>query len=64
MVVPVIVEPHGNAKKSKRPYIRTQHSTLAEIKETVSKLSPKAAIKHVYDEAGGIINTKSLSEVP
>ena len=63
-VVPVKIEPHGNAKKSKRPYMRTQHSTLTEIKEAVSKWSPSAAIKHVYDEAGGIINAKSLSEVP
>lgn len=63
-VVPVKIEPHGNAKKSKRPHFRTQHSTLTEIKETVSKLSPTAAIKHVYDEAGGIINAKSLSEIP
>ena len=27
-------------------------------------MSPKAAIKAVYDKAGGIVNSKTLSEVP
>lgn len=63
-VVPVKLEPHGNARHSERPYIRTQHSTLNEIKENLSTLTPKAAIKVVYDNAGGVTNAQSLSEVP
>ena len=27
-------------------------------------MSPKAAIKAMYDKAGGIVNSKTLSEVP
>ena len=45
-------------------YIRTQHSTLDEIKENIGVMAPKAAIKDVYDKAGGIFNCESLSEVP
>lgn len=62
-VLPIKVTPHGNSHTS-RPYIRTQHSTLAEIKENVIRMTPKAAVKAVYDKAGGIVNSTSLSEVP
>ena len=51
---------HGNSTHTDRSYIRTQHSTLDEIKENVIKMSPKAAIKAVYDKAGGIVNSKTL----
>ena len=58
------VEPHGNSKINCRPYIRTQHSTLEDIKNTVATVSPRSAIKTVYDDAGGIINVHSISELP
>ena len=58
------MEPHGNAKHNGRAYVRTQHSTLEEIKENVSSMAPKAAVKQVYDNAGGVTNLSSLSEVP
>ena len=35
-----------------------------EIKENVSSMAPKAAVKRVYDNAGGVTNLSSLSEVP
>ena len=55
---------HGNAKHGGRVYVRTQHSTLEEIKENVSSMSHKAAVKWVYENAGGVTNISSLSEVP
>ena len=58
------MEPHRNAKHGGRVYVCTQHSTLEEIKENVSSMPPKAAVKRVYDNAGGVTNTSSLSEVP
>lgn len=58
------MEPHGNAKRTGRPYIHTQHSTLEDIKENVQTMALKAAVKQVYDKAGGVTNTQSLSEVP
>ena len=42
----------------------SQHTTLEEIKCTVDTMTPKAAVKQVYDKAGGIMNTQSLSEIP
>ena len=50
--IPLKIESHGNAKDKDRVYIRTQHST------------PKAAVKDVYGKAGGVMNAKSLSEIP
>lgn len=63
--LPVKIESHGNAKHfDGRPYVRTQHSTLEEVKENLSTLPPKTAIKKVYDRVGGVTNVQSLSEVP
>lgn len=64
-VVPIKMEPHGNSKNDcQRPYIRTQHSTLKDIQNTVATTSPKCAVKHVYSKAGGVVNANSLSELP
>ncbi len=58
------MEPHGNTNHSGRPYIRTQHSTLEELKENVNAMAPKVAVKQVYDRAGGVTKISTLSEVP
>ena len=39
-------------------------STLDDIKENVNIMTPKVAVKQVYDKAGGVMNIQSLSEVP
>ena len=62
--LPVKMEPHGNAKSGRRLYIHTQHSTLSDLKDSVGKMAPKAAVKMLYDKAGGVTNTHSLSELP
>lgn len=58
------IESHGNAKGSARPYIRTAHSTLTEIKDNVKKMTPKEAVRVVYEKAGGVMSASSLSELP
>lgn len=61
--VPIRMKSHANAKHD-RPYMRTQQSTLEDIKENVCTMPPKSAIKEVYDRAGGVLNAQSFSEVP
>ena len=61
--LPVKMEPHGNAKSCSHLYIRTQRSTLSELKDNVDKMTPKAAVHVLYDKAGGVTNTNSLSEL-
>ena len=62
--LPVKMEPHGNGKCSSHLYIHTQHSTLSELKDNVDIMTPKAAVHVLYDKAGGVTNTHSLSELP
>ena len=58
----VKMEPHGNAKSGCYQYIRTQH--ILELKDNIKEMTPKAAVHMVYDKAGGVTNTHSLSELP
>ena len=59
---PVILPPHGNAKRSSTSHRRTQSSTLRMIKE--SKAKPKIVVSEVYKEMGGSIEAGSASELP
>ena len=43
--LPIKLEAHGNAKDHSRIFVRTQHTTLEEIKSTVDTMTPKAAVK-------------------
>ena len=54
--LPVKIGSHGNAKCSDRPYIRTSHSTLVDIKGNIGKMAPKEAVRQVYEKAGGVLN--------
>ena len=60
--VPVILPPHGNAKRSSTSHRRTQSSTLKMIKE--SKAKPKIVVSEVCKEMGGSIEAGSASELP
>ena len=60
--VPVIIPPHGNAKKDSTSYRRTQKSTLSKIKEMTGK--PKSAVAVLHNEAGGSLGSTSASELP
>ena len=38
--VPIALPSHGNSKKNKRPYFRTQKSTLDDVKENIDTMRP------------------------
>ena len=60
--IPVIIPPHGNTKKEKASYRRTQKSTLSRIKQIPAK--PKNVVSVLHDEAGGSLGASSMSELP
>ena len=60
--IPVIIPPHGNTKKEKASYRRTQKSTLSRIKQIPGK--PKNVVSVLHDEAGGSLGASSMSELP
>ena len=60
--VPVILPPHGNAKKQITPYCRTQKTTLDKLKRMVGK--PKWVLDTVHNKAGGSFGASSVSELP
>ena len=60
--VPVIIPPHGNAKKDSTSYRCTQKSTLSKIKEMAGK--PKSIVAVLHDETGGSLGSSSASELP
>ena len=60
--IPVVLLPHGNAKRISSSYHCTQKSTLSKMKKTTGK--PKDVISKVFDEAGSILGASSSSEIP
>ena len=54
--------PHGNAKKDLSSFQRTQKSTLTQIKEM--PYNPKSVVATLHEEAGGMLNARSASELP
>ena len=60
--VPVILCPHGNAKKQVTPHCCTQKTTLDKLKQTVGK--PKWVLDAIHEEAGGSFGASSVSELP
>ena len=61
--VPIALPSHGNSKKNKRPYFRTQKSTLDDVKENIDTMRPKHIVEKLYNEAGGILHVQSSGEV-
>lgn len=62
--VPIKMAPHGNSIKNKRPFFRTQASTMDSIKKDVSSMCSKEILSNSYKDAGGLLNIKSSGEVP
>lgn len=60
--VPVVIPPHGNSKKEKSSYRRTQKSTLSKVKKMSG--TPKSLVSALYNEAGGSLGASSASELP
>ena len=61
--VPVKRLLHGNAKHSKMPYVRTQKSTIDEMKNSLENLPPREVANSTYKDAGGAMEIRSPSEV-
>jgi len=45
---PAEVRPHGNAKKSNKPYKRTKQSTVNLLKAELDHTSPKDATNKIF----------------
>ncbi|KXJ06100.1 hypothetical protein AC249_AIPGENE22963, partial [Exaiptasia diaphana] len=61
----VNVLPHGNSRKSNKPYKRTMKSTLEKIKDDVQKcVDPRKVIHNIIKSKGGIEQLRSGGELP
>lgn len=60
----VNAQPHGNSKKTLRPYKRTCLSTLQDLSEELKQHPPKRAIFKVDKKRGGISNISCVGDLP
>ena len=61
---PILQKPHGNSKFSK-PFVRTTPSTLQKLKECRrANQLPKQAVSAVTKEKGGIVNARTIGDIP
>ena len=61
---PILQKPHGNSKSSK-PFVRTTPSTLQKLKECRrANQLPKQAVSAVTKEKGGIVNARTIGDIP
>ena len=58
------VQSHGNAKKNKVPYTRTQDSTKPLLRSNLTKATPKQAFQKTTIYLGGTLNAKSTGSTP
>ena len=56
--------PHGNSRSDTTSYYRTQPTTLEALKVAVDKQGAKKACNTVFQEAGGSLHSRSMSEDP
>ena len=56
--------PHGNRKSGGTNYYRTQPTTLEPLKGAFDKQGAKKACDIVFQEAGGSLHSRSMSEDP
>jgi len=59
----VLVQPHGNSRKSNQPYRRTKQSTKNLLDAELSQAKPKDAIDKVFTERGGMM-AESAGNLP
>ena len=58
------VKSHGNARKNKVPYARTQDSTKTLLTSNLTKATPKEAFQKTTRDLGGTLNAKSAGSTP
>ena len=58
------VKPHGNAKKNKVPYTRTQESTKTLLRSNLTNTTPNEACQKTTRDLGGTLNAKSAGCMP
>ena len=58
------VKSHGNAKKNKVPYTRTQDSTKTLLRSNLAKVTPKEACQKTTRDLGGTLNAMSAGFMP
>ncbi|XP_070564660.1 uncharacterized protein [Ptychodera flava] len=59
----IVVKKHGNSKEGK-PYYRTSESTKSKIKLLSASSKAKAVVHQVIEDAGGVMNIKSVGQFP
>ena len=53
----VLVRPHGNAKRTERPFRRTRESTKKLLQSELEKnCDAKEAVNRVFDKRGGVLS--------
>lgn len=57
-------KPHGNSKRSSRPYKRTMKSTMVKIKSEVEKVDPRKVIHSIVKDRGGVDSLRTSGELP
>ena len=60
----VVVKPHGNSKKRKRPYKRTCPSTLKDLETELKQHPPKRAVFRVEQKRGSILSASCVGDLP
>lgn len=61
----IVLAPHGNARGTcKRPYMRTEPSTLQSIKEDCHNKKPKKLYGETFKSSGGLLESGSTSTEP
>ncbi len=58
----VLVCPHGNAIRNKRPFRRTREITKKLLQSELEKnCDAKEAVKKVFDKRGGVLSAQSIA---
>ena len=58
------IRPHGNSTKDRKPFSRTQPSTIQLLKDGMKEKCPKKVMRDVETAKGGIIEASSGCELP
>ena len=59
-----VITPHGNDTKTKKPYARTQKSTLTALKNELKSNQPRIALDKVAEGSGGLMSGHSAGSWP